>query len=627
MVACDENSMRFSKSGGGVRCTCGNPQHSPPRRNITSYSPTGSIGAGGDQYTGQDQFGRIASQQWANAAGTVLDGYTYTYDQNSNVTSKTNVLNSAYSETYTNDNLNRLTAVTRGGAAYQSWNLDSQGNWSSNTTSGTTQTRTTNSQNQITSITGTAGTPQYDANGNMITDQNGNTLKYDALNRLISVTNSSGQVIAKYSYDARGYRVSETYPQGGNGIAAGTTNYIYYDSQWQAIEVRTNGTAASDVTSQTVWSAAYVNSPVLQDSFAAGVIQPGSRIYFLHDANWDTTAVVTYNATTQTWGVAQRYVYSPYGSLVVLNADFSTPPSGTQPLVNNLYQGMTLDGVTGLYYARNRNYSPTLGVWISQDPLQYVNGASTYQFAGSNPVERVDPVGLDYFFYKVEHVPGFVNYKVFLHHSWWKWPFMSYDGLIREVPLKVHKCPPGWSATLERYMQNSISGLVDDWNKLLWTEDEVAVEQTAIKALAATAVSLVAGAAGDAVLARLAVGSAGATDASIAAESETGIPAAESWANPATLAKHFADHGADFGATSAEDYANQASNFLQRAQQEGLPTKIDSNGIIRAYDPETNTFGSYNPNGTTKTFFKPSGGVNYWNRQPGVAPTLLNGGQ
>ena len=69
--------------------------------------------------------------------------------------------------------------------------------------------------------------------------------------------------------------------------------------------------------------------------------------------------------------------------------------SGTQPLVHNPYQGMTLDSVTGLYYERNRNYSPSLGTWISQDPMQYINGANTYQFVMSNPVNAVDPWGLD----------------------------------------------------------------------------------------------------------------------------------------------------------------------------------------------------------------------------------------
>jgi RHS repeat-associated protein len=83
----------------------------------------------------------------------------------------------------------------------------------------------------------------------------------------------------------------------------------------------------------------------------------------------------------------------PTGDTTILNADFSTPPSGTQPLVNNPYQGMTLDSVTGLYYERNRNYSPSLGTWISQDPLQYVNGANTYQFVGSGPVGNVDATG------------------------------------------------------------------------------------------------------------------------------------------------------------------------------------------------------------------------------------------
>jgi pyocin large subunit-like protein len=99
----------------------------------------------------------------------------------------------------------------------------------------------------------------------------------------------------------------------------------------------------------------------------------------------------------------------------------------------------------------------------------------------------------------------------------------------------------------------------------------------------------------------------------------SGLGAAESWGRPETLADHFNRHGADFGATSAENYAQQASRFLQESQARGLPTKIDANGIIRVYDPATNTFGAYNPNGTTATFFKPTRGQSYWNSQPGVA--------
>ena len=55
-------------------------------------------------------------------------------------------------------------------------------------------------------------------------------------------------------------------------------------------------------------------------------------------------------------------------------------------MVNDLYQGMSLDPVTGLYYERARWYSPSLGTWISQDPAGYINGADTYQFVESDPV-------------------------------------------------------------------------------------------------------------------------------------------------------------------------------------------------------------------------------------------------
>ena len=308
----DRGENNFSGAGGDSRCV--------------GISAVGFAFDESLNNTGLDQFGRIASQQWANSAGTVLDGYTYTYDQNNNVTSKTNVLDSAYSETYTNDNLNRLTAVTRGGAAYKSWNLDSQGNWSSSTTSGTTQTRTTNSQNQITSITGTTGTPQYDPNGNMVVDQNGNTLKYDAWNRLISVTNSSGQVLAEYTYNALSQRVTETYPVPAPGIPANTTKNLYYSTSGQVLEERWNGTAASNTQYQYVWSATYVNAMVLRDTFTAGAIQPDLGIYTTNDANYNVTALVTYNAATQTWGVSERFVYSPYGSVLIFDASFTSIP-------------------------------------------------------------------------------------------------------------------------------------------------------------------------------------------------------------------------------------------------------------------------------------------------------------
>ncbi len=108
----------------------------------------------------------------------------------------------------------------------------------------------------------------------------------------------------------------------------------------------------------------------------------------------------------------------------------------------------------------------------------------------------------------------------------------------------------------------------------------------------------------------------------IAAEGEglLNLSAEDSWGNPSSLEDHFLRHGADFGATSADQYANDASQFLQQALKDGYPVKVDADGVIRVYDPETNTFGAYNANGTTRTFFKPTNGAAYWASQPGSTP-------
>jgi pyocin large subunit-like protein len=94
----------------------------------------------------------------------------------------------------------------------------------------------------------------------------------------------------------------------------------------------------------------------------------------------------------------------------------------------------------------------------------------------------------------------------------------------------------------------------------------------------------------------------------------------ESWGDLAKFEDHFLRHGPDFNSGSADEYAQQASQFLQQIDQEGLEIKVGPNGTIRIYDPSTNTFGSFNPDGTTKTFFRPTSGPAYWANQPGVSP-------
>ena len=89
--------------------------------------------------------------------------------------------------------------------------------------------------------------------------------------------------------------------------------------------------------------------------------------------------------------------------------------------------------------------------------------------------------------------------------------------------------------------------------------------------------------------------------------------ALNSWGRADTLTDHFERHGPDFGAKDEADYASKASQFKTDALNNlSSELRVSNDGIVRLYDPATNTFGSYNPDGTTKTFYKPIDGRPYW---------------
>lgn len=58
-----------------------------------------------------------------------------------------------------------------------------------------------------------------------------------------------------------------------------------------------------------------------------------------------------------------------------------------------------------------------------------------------------------------------------------------------------------------------------------------------------------------------------------------------------------------------------ANNFYKNRLKHQV--KVDEDGVIRVYDSDTNTFGSYNSDGTTRTYFKPEDGQAFFDSQPG----------
>jgi hypothetical protein len=94
--------------------------------------------------------------------------------------------------------------------------------------------------------------------------------------------------------------------------------------QWQVIEQReeSSGGGAGDTEQQFVWSPVYVDAMVLRDRDSDANGSLDERLYAVHDANFNVTAVVGDDGSGG-WEVVERYLYDPYGERTVLDADWS----------------------------------------------------------------------------------------------------------------------------------------------------------------------------------------------------------------------------------------------------------------------------------------------------------------
>src|SRR5581483_10244000 len=82
--------------------------------------------------------------------------------------------------------------------------------------------------------------------------------------------------------------------------------------------------------------------------------------------------------------IATSYGYEPFGA---------TAASGAASSDSHQFTGREQDP-TGLYYLRNRYYNPMLGRFLSPDPIGIAGGINLYAYAGNDPLNLVDRVGL-----------------------------------------------------------------------------------------------------------------------------------------------------------------------------------------------------------------------------------------
>ena len=89
--------------------------------------------------------------------------------------------------------------------------------------------------------------------------------------------------------------------------------------------------------------------------------------------------------TDSTGAVQTQYTYEPFGQTTVTGAQSTNPFQ---------YTGRENDG-TGLYYYRARYYYPALQRFISQDPIGLRGGINLYRYVRNDPVNLLDPWGLE----------------------------------------------------------------------------------------------------------------------------------------------------------------------------------------------------------------------------------------
>jgi RHS repeat-associated protein len=89
--------------------------------------------------------------------------------------------------------------------------------------------------------------------------------------------------------------------------------------------------------------------------------------------------------------VVWRGRYSTWGKLVYEHTTRHAPAGFSQPL---RMQGQYDDGTTGLYYNMFRYYDADAGRYSAEDPISLAGGDNLYTYAGGNPVNKIDPIGL-----------------------------------------------------------------------------------------------------------------------------------------------------------------------------------------------------------------------------------------
>lgn len=380
--------------------------------------------------------------------GSILN-YTHTFDNDLNLTNRTDNLTAANNRGFGYDEVHRLTQAAGPwgagtactGSVTYTYDLNGNRQCKGEGAPATNYTYTASTNRLASSTGGEAASYSYNNNGN-ITGDGTHTYQYSQADRLATVDSGS---TAAYTYDGDGRRVIKT---------SGITTYFLYDPNGRLLtEIVPSGTRKdylyllSDPLGRVDWAVSETNltgdplrlkkmSPNVRldwilfpagghqyvvrrkqvvnpndktfngSTVIAGVSDPATHIYdnpVLNDGNrydykvlrkssndvllfYHTDHLGTPNAMTDGTGtLAWRAEHRPFGGI------HSLPVSLVENNVRFLGQYAS-EG--NQYYNLFRSYAPGIGRYLEPDPLGLGGGSNLYIYVLDNPITLDDPLGL-----------------------------------------------------------------------------------------------------------------------------------------------------------------------------------------------------------------------------------------
>jgi RHS repeat-associated protein len=300
-----------------------------------------------------DRDGRISGI--TSSTGNVL---SYAFDAGSRITRITE--SGRADKTFSYDRNNRLTRYVDG-ASTIAYAYDASGNRISDDDFSYAIASTSNRIASRTPIgSSTAQTLFYDAAGGM--ENNGLfQLRYDERNRLDRVI--VGALTTTYGVNGLGERVAKDGQQ-----AFGKVEFVYGLSGGLLGQYNASGAAAEEI----VWLG---DLPV-------GTIQGGAAYHIAPDHLGAPHQIVN-SANGQVW----FWNHDPFGN---------GAPTAAAGFAHRLrFPGQIYDAETGLHSNGHRDYDPRLGRYVESDPIGLAGGINTYAYARNDPVNSIDPLGLD----------------------------------------------------------------------------------------------------------------------------------------------------------------------------------------------------------------------------------------